>query len=98
SLGTIFVTPNLPSVKVPVLSKTTAFRLRASSKFVRLRINNPFLAEIDVDTATTSGAANPNACGQVITITVTIRSTATSNEYPSNNQINSVANPAISAR
>src|SRR5699024_11227385 len=83
---------NSPSVSVPVLSKTTASRSLAPSKFARFRISNPCFAEREVETATTSGAANPSAWGQVITITVTIRSKATSKEYPSASEINNVIN------
>ena len=33
-------------------------------------MSNPWLADNDVETATTSGTARPSACGQVMTITV----------------------------
>src|SRR5699024_8873426 len=97
SFGTISVTPNSPSVSVPVLSNTTASKSFAPSKFVRLRINKPCFADNDVETATTNGAANPSACGQVITITVTMRSNATSKEHPKSSQIASLMNPEASA-
>ena len=35
-----------------------------------------------VDTATTSGTARPSACGQAITITVTVRSMAKAKSFP----------------
>src|SRR5690625_1263913 len=60
-------------VRVPVLSNTIVDILRDGSKTVLLRINSPFLAETLVDMEATSGTAKPNACGQEITITVTIR-------------------------
>ncbi len=68
------LTPNSPVVRVPVLSKSTARILRAPSNGVLLRIKNPFFAARVVETATTRGTARPRACGQVITITVTVRS------------------------
>src|SRR5699024_4090271 len=89
--------PNSPSVRVPVLSKTTASNFLAPSKLERFRISNPCLAEREVETAKTSGAAKPSACGQVITITVTIRSKATSKAYPSASQKNNVIKPDASA-
>src|SRR5699024_1179008 len=97
SFETILVTPKSPSVSVPVLSKTTAFKPLAPSKLARLRISKPCLAEIEVETATTSGAAKPSACGQVITMTVTSRSRATSKEYHNASQMNKVINPEARA-
>jgi hypothetical protein len=65
------VTPNFPSVKVPVLSKTTASTsLTISNAFLSL-IRMPFLAVMEVESAITSGIASPRACGQAITRTVT---------------------------
>ena len=68
------LTPSSPLVRVPVLSKITAFMARAFSKASLCLINNPSLAEIAVDTAITSGMASPNAWGQESPITVTVRS------------------------
>ena len=48
----------------------------AVSKADRLRINNPWVAAMVVETATTNGTAKPSAWGHVITITVTVRSSA----------------------
>ena len=79
SEGTISVTPNSPFVRVPVLSNTTASRFLAPSKLALFLIRSPCFAESVVETATTSGDARPSAWGQVITITVTIRSRAISN-------------------
>ena len=42
--ATTSVTPNRPSVSVPVLSKTTAFTLRARSNAARSRISRPLAA------------------------------------------------------
>ena len=50
-----------PFVSVPVLSKIIVVINRAFSKAVRLRISNPFWAEIEVDMATTKGTAKPKA-------------------------------------
>src|SRR5699024_146137 len=80
SFGTLSVLTNSPSVSVPVLSFTTSSKSFAHSKFIQTRINIHCFADNDVETATTNGAANPSACGQVITITVTMRSNATSKE------------------
>jgi hypothetical protein len=49
------------------------------SKAVRFLISKPFLAETDIDIATTKGTANPRACGQVKTITPAMRSNAKTN-------------------
>ena len=69
-------TPNSPRVKVPVLSKTMAVRLRASSSPRRSRTRSPPRAPRVVEMAITNGTARPRACGQEITSTVTSRSTA----------------------
>ena len=70
----ISTTRNSPRVSVPVLSKNTALRLRASSRPRRSRTSKPFLAPSVVEMATTSGMASPSACGHAITRTVTTRS------------------------
>ena len=56
------------------MSKIIAWSLRAFSKEVRFRMRNPCRAASAVETATTNGIASPRAWGQVITITVTLRS------------------------
>src|SRR5699024_9900629 len=94
---TILVTPKSPSVSVPVLSKTTAFKPLAPSKLAGLRISKPCLAEIEVETATTSDASKPSACRQVITMTMNIRSRATANEYRNVRQMNKVINQEVRA-
>ena len=76
------VTPNRPSVSVPVLSKTTAWIFRARSKAARSLMRRPLRAEIEVEMATTRGTANPSACGQAMTMTVTIRSRAKAKPRP----------------
>ena len=48
-------------------------------------------------TATTSGTASPSACGQAMTMTVTMRSTANGTSAPSASQTKSVAPPTESA-
>ena len=97
STDSIRVTPKSPLVNVPVLSKSKTEILRDSSKAVRFRINKPFCADTAVDIATTNGIANPNACGQAITITVTILSKAYTNGNPKNNQTASVPKPIANA-
>ena len=47
-------------------------------------------------TATTRGTASPSACGQAMTITVTMRSTANGASAPRANQTNSVVAPTES--
>src|SRR5690625_6886355 len=77
-------------VRVPVLSNTIVDILRDASKAVLLRINSPFLAETLVDMEATSGTANPNACGQEITITVTIRYIAKAIVSPNANKVKNI--------
>src|ERR1017187_6493920 len=79
---TIFDTANFPIVSVPVLSKTTVVIFLEFSNAILLLINNPCLADNAVDLATTNGTANPKACGQQITITVTILSIANDKGCP----------------
>ena len=95
--GTTFDTSNLPTVNVPVLSKTIVVIFLAFSKAVRFFISNPFFADKAVDFATIRGTANPNACGQQITITVTILSIAKANDCPVIYQYKNVAIPASNA-
>src|SRR5215204_2259255 len=75
-----------PFVSVPVLSKMIVVSLREFSNAVRLRINKPFVAAIEVDKATTKGMATPNAWGQEVTITVTILSRANARLFSTLNQ------------
>ena len=51
-----------------------------------------------VDIATTSGTASPSACGHATTMTVTVRSTATSRLVPTASQAPSVTAPPPSSR
>ena len=90
----ISVTPNLPVVRVPVLSKTTAWRSLARSNALRSRIRNPDRAASAVETATTSGTARPSAWGQAMTITVAARSTANPTPSPRASHAANVAAPA----
>ena len=55
------------------------------------------MADSAVDTATTSGTANPRACGHAITITVTIRSSAKLKLWPTRSQAMSVTVPTLIA-
>src|SRR5690625_7704916 len=66
---------------------------RAFSKAVLLRMSKPFCAEMDVEMATTKGTAKPKACGQEITITVTILSNANTKGNPNSNQTTNVMTP-----
>jgi len=67
---------------VPVLSNTIVVIFLAFSNDVLFFMSSPFLAANDVDLATTNGTANPKACGQQITITVTILAMAKSRGCP----------------
>ena len=57
----------------------------------RLQRTSTYLA------ATTNGTASPSACGQVMTITVTMRSRENSNAAPKLNQAKRVSNPTLMA-
>ncbi len=58
--------------------------------------SNPFLAAIDVERATTNGIAKPNAWGQAMMKTVTMRSNALGRSVKNNHAINANI-PAINA-
>ena len=60
-------------------------------------MSKPWLAESEVETATTSGMARPRAWGQVMTITVTMRPRAKLKSLPAPSQMASVSPPADSA-
>ena len=68
-----------------------------SSNAVLFRISKPFCAETAVEIATTSGMASPKACGQAITITVTILSKAYTNGKPKASQTANVPKPITKA-
>ena len=54
------------------------------------------MAETAVETATTSGMASPRACGQVMTITVTMRDRAkTNSRWARKSQTNRVTTPTL---
>ena len=97
SSATTSVTPKWPSVSVPVLSNTIASSWRARSNAARSRIKSPLRADNAVDTATTNGTARPRACGQVITMTVTMRSSAKLNARPAPSHATSVTVPQPTA-
>mgnify|MGYP003078504836 CR=1 FL=1 len=71
SLHRRFVTLGVPSVIVPVLSKTTACTLHNCSRLCASRIRILFSAPLPIPTIIAVGVANPNAQGQAITNTVT---------------------------
>ena len=95
--GTTFDTSNFPIVNVPVLSNTIVVTLLEFSKAVRFLISNPFCADKVVDFATTNGTAKPKACGQQITITVTILSIENVKSFPAKFHIRKVVMPAAIA-
>lgn len=91
-------TSNFPNVSVPVLSKIIVVIFLAFSNAVLFFISKPFFAESDVEIATTNGTASPKACGQQITITVTILSSANTAGLPAiDHQKKNVMNPETSA-
>ena len=65
------VTTGLPSVIVPVLSKTTALTLRASSRLSASLMSMPCSAPRPRPTIIAVGVASPSAHGHAITNTVT---------------------------
>jgi hypothetical protein len=83
-----------PRVRVPVLSKITTFRSRASSRPRRSRTRSPFCAPRVVEMATTRGTASPRAWGQAMTRTVTVRTMEKSMGAPRNCQTTRVSTPA----
>ena len=72
------VTACAPSVRVPVLSKSTTSMVRIRSSAIRSLMSTPDFAARSVEIAMTSGIARPKACGQAMTSTVTVRTTASS--------------------
>ena len=72
------VTVGSPLVSVPVLSNSTAPTVRMLSSASRSLISTPPRAARSVAMDTTSGIARPSACGQAITSTVMVRTTASS--------------------
>src|SRR3989338_8121816 len=75
----MFITPNSPLVKVPVLSKSTVSIVRAASRAILCLTRKPLCAALVVDIDATKGTASPNACGQAITRTATRRATIRKN-------------------
>jgi hypothetical protein len=90
-------TRNSPSVSVPVLSKMTTSRFRASSSPRRSRTSRPFWAPMVVEIATTRGTARPRAWGHAMTRTVTIRTMVKSMGAPMSCQTTSVMSAAAMA-
>ncbi len=90
------VTVGWPLVRVPVLSNSTVSTVRIDSRASRSLIRTPPRAARSVAMATTSGMARPRACGQAITSTVIVRTTAASGS-PSSVQTTAVMTPATSA-
>ncbi len=58
-------------------------------------MSSPCIAYREVDIATTSGIATPKACGQEVTMTVTIRSSAKDNSRPRPNHVIKVIMPTL---
>ena len=85
-----------PSVRVPVLSNSTASTVRMRSRASRSFTRMPLRADIAVDRAITSGIARPSAWGHAITSTVTVLSIAWSMSSASVHAMN-VMMPAPSA-
>jgi len=85
------------SVSVPVLSKTTASSLRASSRPLRSRTSRPVRAPKVVEMAITRGMASPSACGHATTRTETTRSTVNAGFAPTAAQTIAVSAPEATA-
>ena len=69
--GTTSVTTGLPTVSVPVLSRTTIFTRWSRSSASALRMRTPSCAPLPVPTMMAVGVANPMAQGQAMTRTPT---------------------------
>ncbi len=94
----VSVTPNSPLVNVPVLSKIIAWIFLACSNAFLFLMSKPFFAESAVETAITRGTASPRACGQAITITVTVLDKAKLKLCPVNTSHTNIVNaPAVIA-
>ena len=78
SVAAMAVTVWAPLVRVPVLSNRTVLTLRMRSRARRSLTRMPAFAATAVDNAITSGMASPNACGQAMTRTVMVWTTASS--------------------
>ncbi len=85
-----------PFVSVPVLSKMTVSSSRARSRASRSLTSSPLRAPRDVLIAMTNGIARPRACGQAMTRTVAVRTSAPSGS-PSSHHTTRVMAPAPSA-
>ena len=85
-----------PLVRVPVLSNRTVVTVRIDSSASRSLTSTPPRAARSVAMETTSGMARPRACGQAITSTVMVRTTAWSGS-PSSVHTMAVITPASSA-
>src|SRR5699024_5382933 len=96
AIGATPVTACAPSVRVPVLSKSTTSMVRMRSKAIRSLIRTPDFAARSVEIAMTSGIARPRACGQAMISTVTVRMTAWSG-LPIRVQTMAVMTPAARA-
>ncbi len=70
------MTRGLPSVRVPVLSSTTAFTEPSRSSASALRNSTPFSAPLPVPTMIEVGVARPSAQGQAMIRTATVLSRA----------------------
>ena len=77
------VTRGLPSVMVPVLSKTTMSVLPVCSRLTAVLKRMPFLAPTPLPTIMATGVARPRAQGQLITSTEMPLASAKLNSLPS---------------
>ena len=71
--GTISVTLGVPSVRVPVLSRTMTRTSRIVWMAAPLRMRMPFSAPMPLPTIKAVGVASPSAQGQAMTSTEMIR-------------------------
>ena len=94
--GAMPSTAGSPLVKVPVLSNSTVSTVRMLSSAIRSFTRTPPRAARSVAIETTNGIARPSACGQAITNTVIVRTTAMSGT-PSSVQTTAVTAAAPSA-
>ena len=75
------MTEGFPTVRVPVLSKTTVSTLLARSRYSPPLISTPLCAPLLVPTRSAAGVAIPRAQGHDITTTETKTSTEKSEPY-----------------
>ena len=91
------VTRWLAFVSVPVLSNSTRSMTRTCSRASLSLTRIPLRAASPVEIETTKGMASPRACGQAITSTDTVRTTASSG-LPASSQAAAVTAATATAR